>query len=146
MSLKPSTEVMQAAIQTARLNHTPFGAALAMGDQVFATGTGAAGQEYDFTAHAEFVVIRKFSEQVRKKNLSGFTLYSTCEPCADCLREIVTRGIQTVVYGCERSVVSGYVDQINVQTEEIISKSSGEIELHKSFMTEECETLLRKLL
>lgn len=144
MNLKPSTEAMQAAIQTARLNHTPFGAALAMGDQVFATAAGAAGQEYDPTTHAEFVVIQKLSEQIRKKDLSGYVLYSTCEPCLHCMREISAHGIQTVVYGCRRTVAETYFDPVQAGNDGIYSESLNDMEQIADFLKKECESLLRK--
>lgn len=143
MNIKPDKGVMQAAIQVAEKNKTPFGAALAMGTELFATSANQTKQKYDPTAHAEMEVIRKLSDQVHKTDLSGFTLYTTCEPCPMCMSAIIWSGIRSVVYGCDIPTISIYMNQIDIRAEEIIQKSSVNIELHSGFMVAECEVLLR---
>lgn len=142
--MQPNKAAMKAAINEAERNRTPFGAALAMGDQVFATAANQTGQKNDPTAHAEIEVIRKLSEQIQKKDLSGFVLYTTCEPCPMCMSAIVWAGIETVVYGCGIPLVSKYMDQIEIRAEEIIEKGKKETEILGDFMKLECETLLEK--
>ncbi len=136
--------MMQAAIQVAEFNQTPFGAALAMGDELFATAANQTKQKSDPTAHAEIEVIRKLSDQLQKKDLSGFTLYSTCEPCPMCISAMIWSGIETVVFGCDIPAISTHMKQIEIRAEEIIKKSSSEIEVKPGFMVSECESLLRK--
>lgn len=135
---------MQAAIQIAEFNQTPFGAALAMGDEIFATASNQTKSKKDPTAHAEIEVIRKLSEQIQKTDLSGFTLYTTCEPCPMCMSAVVWSGIQTVVYGCDIPLISQFLEQINIRADEMAGKSAKEIELHPGFMKKKCEVLLRK--
>ncbi|MDZ7720343.1 MAG: nucleoside deaminase [Balneolaceae bacterium] len=144
MSLKPAKHIMQAAIDVAEKNSTPFGAALAMGEELFATAANQTKQKNDPTAHAEIEVIRNLSDQLRKKDLSGFILYTTCEPCPMCTSAIIWSGIQTVVYGCDIPTISSYMKQIEIRAEEMIQKSSANIELHSGFMASECEDLLQK--
>ena len=144
VSMKPNRSIMQAAIEVARLNETPFGAALAMGDELFATASNQTKQKNDPTAHAEIEVIRKLSDQIQKKDLSGYTLYTTCEPCPMCISAIVWAGIGFVVYGCGIPTISKYMLQIDVRATEIAQKSFSEIDLESNFMTLECEELLRK--
>lgn len=135
---------MQAAIEVAELNESPFGAALAMGDEVFATASNQTKQKNDPTAHAEMEVIRKLSDQIRKTDLSGYTLYTTCEPCPMCMGAIMDSGIQVVVFGCDIPTISSFMKQIEIRAEEIIQKSSVNVELHPGFMASECEVLLRR--
>lgn len=143
MSLKPAKHIMQAAIDVAVKNRTPFGAALAMGDELFATAENQTGPKNDPTAHAEMEVIRKLSDQLQKRDLSGFTLYTTCEPCPMCMSAIIWSGISTVVFGCDIPTISTHMKQIAIRSEEIIQKSSANVELHSGFMALECEDLLR---
>lgn len=133
---------MQAAIEVAELHETPFGAALAMGDELFATASNQTEKKNDSTAHAEIEVIRKLTDQLQKRDLSGYTLYTTCEPCPMCMSAIIFSGIQTVVYGCDIPTISTFMKQIEVRAEEIIRKSSTKIELYPGFMVPECEVLL----
>lgn len=144
MSVKPSKKIMKAVIKVAEVNKTPFGAALAMGDELFAIAANQAKQKNDITAHAEIEVIRKLSDQLQKKDLSGFTLYTTCEPCPMCTSAIIWSGIETVIFGCDIPTVSTYMKQIEIRAEEMIKKSSSKIELKPNFMSSDCKNLLRK--
>lgn len=143
VSIKSNKEIMQAAIHVAEKNETPFGAALAMGDELFAAAANQTSQKSDPTAHAEIEVIRKLSDQLQKKDLSGFTLYTTCEPCPMCMSAIIWSGISTVIFGCDIPMISTYMKQIHIRAEEIAQKSSAEIEIHSGFLASECENLLR---
>lgn len=135
---------MKAALRVAKHNKTPFGAALAMGEELFATAANQTKQKNDPTAHAEMEVIRKISDQLQKKDLSGFTLYTTCEPCPMCMSAIIWSGIQTVVFGCDIPKVSTYMHQIEIRAEEIIQQSRSSIDLHTAFMESDCEALLQE--
>lgn len=135
---------MQAAIQAAELNQTPFGAALAMGDEVFAIAVSQPIQKGNSTACAETSVIRQVKDQTRKNDLSGFILYSTCETLPDCMYEINGSGIKTIVYGCGTEIVGKYLNQINLQATGVSSDNSNEIEVISGFMEKECKDLLRK--
>lgn len=143
VSIKPNKEIMQAAIRVAEKNETPFGAALAMGEEVFATAANQTVQKSDPTAHAEIEVIRQLSGQLQKKDLSGFTLYTTCEPCPMCMSAIIWSGIPNVVFGCGIPMISAYMKQIDIRAKEIIQKSSASIKLYPGFLASECEVLLR---
>lgn len=135
---------MLAAIHTAEANQTPFGAALAMGDEVFATSANQTKESENPEVHAEINVIRKVKDQTRKKDLSGFILYSTCKSSAVCMNEISGSGIKTIVYGCGIEIVKKYLNRFDVQTNEVNSESVNDIERIGSFMEAECEDLLRK--
>lgn len=135
---------MLAAIEVAEFNKTPFGAALAMGDELFATAANQTEGKNDPTAHAEIEVIRKLSDQLQKNNLSGFTLYTTCEPCPMCTSAIIWTGIETVVFGCDIPTISEHLHQIDIRADEIIKKSSSNIGLKSNFLFTECEELLKK--
>lgn len=144
VSIKPNKEIMKAAIEVAELNETPFGAALAMGEELFATAANQTDQKNDPTAHAEIEVIRKLSDQLQKKDLTGFTLYTTCEPCPMCMSAIIWSGIETVMFGCDIPTISAYMKQIEIRAEEIAKRSSKKIEIEPGIMASECEELLRK--
>ena len=53
----------------------------------------------DPTAHAEVRAIRLACKKIGRPNLRGFTLYSTCEPCAMCMTAALFSGLDRVVYG-----------------------------------------------
>ena len=133
-----------AAVQEAEAGGTPFGAALAMGEEVFATAANRTAQHQDATAHAEMEVIRKLSAGIQKKDLSGYTLYSTCEPCPMCMSAAIWANIRSVVYGCGIPVISTFMDQIQIRSNDLAEKAPFEVHIHKNFMEKECRQLLEK--
>lgn len=62
----------------------PFGAVLVSpGGRVFSSGNRVTS-EVDPTAHAEIMAIRLAARELGTFDLSGATLYSSCEPCPMC--------------------------------------------------------------
>ncbi|MDZ7758628.1 MAG: nucleoside deaminase [Rhodohalobacter sp.] len=133
---------MKAAIEIAEENSTPFGAALAMGDEIFLTAANQTKTLHDPTAHAELLAIRKLSERLKKTDLSGFSLYTTCEPCPMCMSAAIWAGIDIVVYGCSIPQISEYMPQINLSCSDIADKSFRKIIIQQGFMEKECLSLL----
>jgi len=137
-------QIMQAAIDVAEKNGTPFGAALAMGDEVFVTAANQTKKLHDATAHAEVHAIRKLSKMLRKSNLSGFTLYTTCEPCPMCMSAAIWSEIETVVFGCSIPDISKTMPQIQIRCHEVAKESFRKIDVHPAFMEKECLELLNR--
>jgi len=53
-----------------------------------ATGSNCVTQHNDPTAHAEISAIREAARKLNTFDLSGCTIYSSCEPCPMCLGAI----------------------------------------------------------
>jgi tRNA(Arg) A34 adenosine deaminase TadA len=79
----------------------PFGCVVVdAGDKVvIEQGNLALVPVRDATAHAESIAAGRASRQFRPRELAGFTLYSSAEPCAMCAGAIYWAGIGRVVYG-----------------------------------------------
>ena len=135
---------MRAAIEIAEKYQTPFGAALAMGDQLFIAAANQTGKLHDPTAHAEVMAIRKLGEQVKKTNLSGYTLYTTCEPCPMCMSAAIWSKIDTVFYGCDIPMISNYMGQIQLRADTLAESAFVETHVCGEIMIDECEELLKK--
>ena len=81
----------------------PFGAAIVDKEgNIIAQGNNMVLKNNDPTAHAEVTVIRKACEKLRTYDLSGCTLYTSCEPCPMCLSAIIWANIKEVYYACTR--------------------------------------------
>ncbi|CAN5273302.1 hypothetical protein BH23BAC3_BH23BAC3_01980 [soil metagenome] len=141
---KPNLEIMRAAIEIAEQNKNPFGAVLAMGDEIFVTAANQTKELNDPTAHAEILAIRRLAHQIKKTDLSGFTLYSTCEPCPMCMSAVIWAKIETVFFGCEIPEISHYMDQIQVRADEIRQFGFFDITVRGGILTGECHQLLEK--
>lgn len=142
--IKPDINIMKAAIEVAESNQTPFGAALAMGSELFAAAANQTKKLHDPTAHAEVMVIRKLCSQLKKTDLSGFTLYTTCEPCPMCMSAAIWAKIDHVIYGCDIPTISGQMDQINLRSVDLTQYCFYEIEVKGGILEEQCRSLLMK--
>ena len=78
---------------------TPFGCVIARDGAVVAEAHNAVWLTGDPTAHAEVGAIRKAAAALRTINLSGCTMYTTCEPCPMCLSATHWSKIDVVYYG-----------------------------------------------
>ncbi len=63
----------------------PFGAVIVRAGEVVATGVNRVTALNDPTAHAEVTAIRAACAKLGTFELTGCTLYSSCEPCPMCL-------------------------------------------------------------
>ena len=77
----------------------PFGAVIVRDGEVIATGTNRVVPNNDPTAHAEVMAIRSACEKLGTYQLTGCTVYSSCEPCPMCLSALYWAGVQRICYG-----------------------------------------------
>ena len=79
---------MQEAIRLSKLavlhGNEPFGAVLVKDGGIVYTNENQIMTQQDPTFHAEIGLIRRFCMETGQKDLRGYTLYSSCEPCFMC--------------------------------------------------------------
>lgn len=94
--------------------HGPFGAVIARNGKVLAEGWNAVVDSFDPTAHAEMQAIRAAAENLKTHELSGCTLYASCEPCPMCLAAIYWARIDRIVYAAtkEDAAAVGFDDSL----------------------------------
>lgn len=80
----------------------PFGALVVRDGEVIARATNRVTSINDPTAHAEIMAIRKACERLGHFELSGCTLYASCEPCPMCLGAIYWARLDRVYYAGTR--------------------------------------------
>jgi len=80
----------------------PFGAVIARGGEIVATGANQVTSANDPTAHAEIVAIRAACQKLSGFQLSGCDLYTSCEPCPMCLGAIYWARPDQVYYASSR--------------------------------------------
>jgi guanine deaminase len=95
---------MQKAIALATENVTsgaggPFGAVVVRDDQIIATGVNRVTRDNDPTAHAEVMAIRAACRALHTFQLTGCTVYTSCEPCPMCLAAIYWSRCAAIFYG-----------------------------------------------
>ncbi|MBO5698622.1 MAG: nucleoside deaminase [Bacteroidaceae bacterium] len=77
----------------------PFGAVIVRDGAVIATGTNRVVTNLDPTAHAEIMAIRNACAKLGTFQLTGCTIYSSCEPCPMCLSALYWAGVSRICYG-----------------------------------------------
>lgn len=81
----------------------PFGAVITSKDgEIIAIGNNQVLKQKDPTAHAEIVAIRNACKKLDTYDLSGYKLYTSCQPCPMCLSAIIWANIKEVYYACTR--------------------------------------------
>ncbi len=92
----------------------PFGAIVVKDDKVVGQGNNRVTSSNDPTAHAEVVAIRDACQQLQTYQLSGCTLYTSCEPCPMCLGAIYWARPERIVYAAthkDADRIAGFDDQ-----------------------------------
>ena len=95
---------MRRAIALATENLTsgrggPFGAVVVRNGEIVATGTNLVTSSNDPTAHAEVVAIREACKALGDFQLTGCTVYTSCEPCPMCLAALYWSRCDAIFYG-----------------------------------------------
>jgi tRNA(Arg) A34 adenosine deaminase TadA len=136
--MQESLPYMWAAIEQAREGGTPFGCVIVKKDVVVVSAHNTVAQDLDVTAHAEINALRKLHAQKKKVDLSGYVLYTTCEPCPMCMSAILYAGITTVVYGASITQARQYVPQIEILSHDLAAKSPRKVLIIPGMLHTEC--------
>ncbi len=92
----------------------PFGCVIVKDGQVVGRGNNRVTSTNDPTAHAEVVAIREACKTLGDFQLSGCTLYTSCEPCPMCLGAIYWARPDRIVFAATRedAADAGFDDQL----------------------------------
>lgn len=78
----------------------PFGSVIVKDGKIIARGHNHVVSNNDPTCHGEIDAIRKACKKLKTFDLTGCDLYTTAEPCIQCLGAILWANINKVYYGC----------------------------------------------
>ena len=101
-NLKFMNRAIDLSISNIKNNGGPFGCIIVQNDEIVAEGVNQVTLHNDPTAHAEIIAIREACKAKNIFNLSGFELYTSCEPCPMCLSAIYWAHIDKIYYGNSR--------------------------------------------
>lgn len=118
VSAPPSPDTyLREAIEMAVQNVTtgqggPFAALVVEDDEIIGRGTNVVTTLNDPTAHAEVTAIRRACDAQNDFELTGCTLYATCEPCPMCLGAAYWARLDRVYYAATRedAAAAGFDD------------------------------------
>jgi len=81
----------------------PFGAVIVKDGKVIGQGYNKVLSNNDPTAHAEIMAIRDACKNLGHFQLTGSTIYTSCEPCPMCLGAIYWARPDRIIYACSRA-------------------------------------------
>ena len=114
MSLTSATpqQLMRLAVDLAHANRLnggrPFGAVLAQGNEVVATGVNEIMASHDPSTHAEMQAIRSGTQQRANPSLAGMSIYASGHPCPMCLAALVMNGAEQVFFAFDNQDAAPY--------------------------------------
>ena len=129
------------SLQTER--PVPFGALIVntrTGERLM-RATNAVMRENDPSAHAETRTVRLACKKLKRPFLAGFTMYSTCEPCAMCMANALWAKLDRVVFGATIADANRYVLQIHISAKEVARRSDMTCIVDGPVLRELCNTL-----
>src|SRR5512133_25510 len=98
---------MREAVSIAKLNAVsvsggPFGAVITKNGEIVSSASNSVTPDNDPTAHAEVNAIRSACRKLNTFDLSGCTLYTSCEPCPMCLSAAYWARVDKIYYAAGR--------------------------------------------
>ena len=91
-------EAIRLSIENVAAGGGPFGAVIARGGEIIATGVNRVTASNDHTAHAEVSAIRAAAQRLGTFNLADCEIFTSCEPCPMCLGAIYWARLKKVYY------------------------------------------------
>jgi tRNA(adenine34) deaminase len=141
-------QFIQEALIEAKKGDLPYGAVIVKDNEIIMRGYNTAQTDNDVAAHAELNVLRAFTKKYGYSldALSGYTLYTTCEPCPMCAAACVWAGVSTIVFGASSQQVKELgQEQINLACKTVIDQGFQNIEVVGGILAEECLELFKKI-
>lgn len=95
-------EAVRIAVDNVRNEGGPFGAIVVSADGQVFEGVNRVTANLDPSAHAEVTAIRNACQALGTFDLSGATLYTSCEPCPMCLATSLWARLDRVYFAASR--------------------------------------------
>ena len=103
MKNKFMQRAIELSIESINSGGGPFGSVIVKDDKIISEGMNRVTVNNDPTAHGEITAIRQACKKLNTFDLSGYELYSNCEPCPMCLSAIYWSHIDKVYYANTRN-------------------------------------------
>lgn len=134
---------MQMAIDKCRegvdKGQTPFAACIVKDDEVIACDHNIVWESTDITAHGEVHAIRNACRHINSIDLSGCTIYSTCEPCPMCFTAIHWARISRIVYGADITDAERFgFNELKITNHLLKELGLSNVEIVPDFMKNQC--------
>ena len=139
-------ELMQLAIDKCRqgiaAGESPFGCAIARGDDLLAVSHNTVLSTVDITAHAEINALRAACHKVGDILLETAMVAATCEPCPMCMTALHWARVGKVYYGATiaEAEEAGF-NELDLPASEVTRAGGDRVELAPGLLAEACRGL-----
>ena len=139
-------QMMHHAIEACRRGiesgQSPFGSAIARGDELIVATHNHVWANTDITAHAEVHNIRLACEQLEAVELHGCTIYATTEPCPMCFSAIHWAKIERIIFGSSiEDAQSAGFSELTISNEQMKNDGGSPLEIVGPLLRDECVAL-----
>ncbi|HRX83365.1 MAG TPA: nucleoside deaminase [Pirellulaceae bacterium] len=143
--------LMQLAIDKARegieAGQSPFGCAIARGDDLIAVSHNTVVATTDVTAHAEVNALRLGCKTTGQIHLEGCVVATTCEPCPMCMAALHWARVETVYFGASiADADSAGFNELQVPAAEVLKIGGSKVALVSGVLSAECRDLFQRWL
>ena len=142
--------IAQSEVAVAK-GQTPFGAVVVdASGKLIGQGHNTVRAELDPSAHGEVVAIRDAWRKLgRRRMMTGYTLYTSCEPCLLCSSVIAQLGFSRVVFAARGADVPGWRPLLDSNLTEAAAWINAQpdwprLEVRADFMRDEARAVLAK--
>ncbi len=144
-------DLMELAIAKARagieLGQSPFGCAIASGDDVIAVAHNTVLLTTDITAHAEVNALRLGCQATGRIHLDECQVATTCEPCPMCMAALHWARVRTVFYGASiTDAESAGFNELQVPAADVLKIGGSRVELVSGMLSASCRELFQQWL
>lgn len=142
-------EAIRRCIELARISvqhgSHPFGAVVERDGEVISEGENTVVADLDITAHAETVAMRNACRALGRLDLSGCTLYTSCEPCWICSCAIRELGVARVVIATLSPKGGGYSGKFPILIDDAIERYGPPPEVAVNVLADEAQAMWREV-
>lgn len=143
------THFMRLAIEKTRAGiyagQSPFGCCIVKNGEVVSCEHNIVWASTDITAHAEINALRVACKNLGTIDLSGCTLYSTCEPCPMCFAASHWARIKTIVYGATiADALDAGFNELTIPCETMKELGGSPVIIQQGIMRDECAALFKE--
>jgi len=127
----------------------PVGAVFVRGGKIVVRVHNLTNEERNATRHCEIigvdVILRDFKKVRDLRNLEGFVIYVTCEPCVMCASALRMCKIRKVFFGCHNDKFGGLGSVFSLHKQEQVADSldTHSFTVHGGIMEKRCVNVLR---
>jgi tRNA(Arg) A34 adenosine deaminase TadA len=142
-------QLMQLAIDEARAGieagQSPFGCAIARGDQLLACCHNTVLQSLDITAHAEINAVREACQIAESIFLEDCIVASTCEPCPMCMAALHWARVAKVYFGTSiNDAANAGFNELELPAAELLRLGGSRLQVEAELMFDDCQAVFEQ--